>query len=102
MIGFIVGVTLLIIWGLYVLFMACYFSIYGFSDILKLIRILLKYSNALGVVYSLILFLLTLPAIPLACIISFIVFIGKSIIAIGFRRSFRFMRHKFYQERSKE
>lgn len=97
--GSIVGVALLIIWGFYAAFMACYFSVYGFKDAIDLIKTLWKYSNALGIVYCIIVFVLTIPAIPLAYLINFMIFIVKSVISIGFYRNFNYIKHKFNKRR---
>lgn len=99
MMEFIIKGFLLIIWGFYAAFMACYFSVYGFKDAIDLIKTLWKYSNALGIVYCIIVFVLTIPAIPLAYLINFIIFIVKSIVSIGFYRNFNYMKHKFNKRR---
>lgn len=97
--GFIVGVALLITWGFYVAFMACYFSVCGFKDAIDLIKTLWKYSNLLGNIYCIVIIVLTIPAVPLAYLINLTIFIIESIVSIGFYRSFNYIKHKFNERR---
>lgn len=99
MIGFIIKGFLLITWGFYVAFMACYFSVYGFRDAIDLIKVLWKYSNVLGIAYCIVVVILTIPAVPLAYLINFIIFIVKSIVSIGFYRNLNYIKHKFNKRR---
>lgn len=101
MIGVIFGFVLLALWIFYVILMTCYFTVYGFEDAFDLMKVLRRYCNPLGFIYCIILFILTLPAVPLAFIVAIVWSVIKSLISIGFRKDLRYIKHKFYYRRNK-